>query len=285
VILAAKAVDRENAASGPPILRAFGSGEETSTMTRTARSGVRTAVVSALVAAGIAGCGSETTSASITVLAAAALEPTFSALGERFHTAHPGVAVRFDFAGSSDLVTQLTQGATGDVFASADTAQMDTAARAGLLAGAPADFASNTLVIVTAPGNPKQVESFADLTKPGVAVVVSPPPMPCGVATRRVEDITGVRLDPVSEEPNVEDVLNKVTTGQADAGLVNSTDALAAGEAVTTVTFPEAARAISNYPIAVLMKSSQPELAQEFVDLVTGAVGRDVLDRAGFGKP
>ncbi|MEZ0365950.1 molybdate ABC transporter substrate-binding protein [Mycobacterium sp. pUA109] len=245
----------------------------------------RTAALSALVAAGVAGCGSPAGAPSITVLAAASLKPTFTQIGERFMTEHPGTTVRFDFASSSDLAAQLTQGATGDVFASADTAQMDTVATAGLLATAPVDFASNTLVIVTAPGNPKHVASFADLAQPGLAVVVSPPPMPCGVATRRVEDLTGVHLDPVSEEPDPEDVLNKVATGEADAGVVNATDARAAGEKISTVAFPEAVQAASSYPIAALQKSAQPALAQGFVDLVTGVTGQQILARAGFAKP
>ena len=111
----------------------------------------------------------------------------------------------------------MTQGATADVFASADTAQMDTVVKAGLLAGNPTNFASNTLVIVTAPGNPKKIGSFADLAKPGINVVICQQPVPCGAATQRIENSTGVHLNPVSEELSVTDVLNKVTTGQADA--------------------------------------------------------------------
>ena len=242
------------------------------------------AVVAALTvwAASLAGCGSTPPSPSITVLAAASLRPTFTQIGERFRAAHPGVTLRFDFAGSPDLATQLIQGAHGDVFASADTAQMDTVEHAGLLAGAPARFASNTLVIVTAPGNPHHITAFADLATPGLRVVVSPPPMPCGVATRHIEQGTGVRLDPVSEEPDVEDVLNKITTGEADAGLVNRTDAVTAGDRVATVSFPEAATATSTYRIAALTDSAS---AADFVDLVTGDTGQQILRTAGFGIP
>jgi molybdate transport system substrate-binding protein len=229
-------------------------------------------------------CGSGSSSQSIVVLAAASLRPTFSQIGERFKADNPGVGVLFDFASSSDLATQMTSGAAADVFASADTAQMARIAKAGLI-GRPVDFASNTLVIVTAPGNPKNVESFADLARPGLKVVISPPPMPCGVATRRVENSTGVHLNPVSEEPDVEDVLNKVAIGEADAGLVNLTDAVSAGEKVTTVKFPEAAGAVNVYPIAVLKKAPHPQLAQKFVELVTGQQGQKILDQAGFGKP
>ncbi len=243
------------------------------------------AAVLCVVAAIQSGCSPAAGPQAIVVLAAASLRPTFTAIGERFQADHPGAAVRFDFASSSDLALQLTQGAIADVFASADTAQMDKVATSGLLAGTPVDFASNRLVIVTAPGNPKHVGSFADLAQPGLLVVTNAPPMPCGVATRKIQDSTGIRLHPISEEPNVEDVVNKVSTGEADAGLVNVTDAVAVGEKVAMVEFAEATDAINVYPIAVLKDTKRPELAQSFVDLVTGAAGQKILDHAGFAKP
>jgi molybdate transport system substrate-binding protein len=244
--------------------------------------------VSLLLVANLVGCSSKSPSPSrqsIVVFAAASLKPTFTQIGERFKTDNPGASVDFNFAGSSELATQLAQGATADVFASADTAQMDTVAGAGLLNGTPVNFAANTLVIVTAPGNPKKVESVADLTQPSLSVVVCQQPVPCGAAAQRIEDKTGVHLNPVSEEPNVTDVLNKVTTGQADAGLVYVTDAVNAGDKVATVKFPESAGAVNVYPIAVLKKAPQGALAQKFVDLVTGEAGQKILDQAGFTKP
>jgi molybdate transport system substrate-binding protein len=261
------------------------------------RIGVMAGLVSTMLVAGLIGCSSKAPSPSpspsgpapsarsIVVFAAASLKPTFTQVSEQFKTDNPGSGVDFDFAGSSELATQLTQGATADVFASADTLQMDKVAKAGLLSGTPINFASNTLVIVTAPGNPKKVTSFADLTKPRLNVVMCQQPVPCGSATQRIEDTTGVHLNPVSEEPNVTDVLNKVTTGQADAGLVYVTDALNAGDKVTTVKFPESGGAVNVYPIAVLKNAPQHGLAQKFVDLVTGEQGQKILDQAGFAKP
>ena len=78
------------------------------------------------------------------------------------------------------------------------------------------------------------------------------------------------------------DVLGKVTSGQADAGLVYVTDAKNAGEKVTEVTFPEAAAVVNVYPIATLTAATQPELATRFVELVTGPEGQQVLSAAGF---
>jgi molybdate transport system substrate-binding protein len=224
-------------------------------------------------------------SGSIVVFAAASLKPAFTQISQQFKTDNPGSGVDFDFGGSSELATQLTQGATADVFASADTAQMDTVTKAGLLAGDPTNFASNTLVIVTAPGNPKNIGSFADLAKPGLNLVICQKPVPCGSATQRVEDSTRVRLNPVSEELSVTDVLNKVTTGQADAGLVYVTDAHSAGSKVTTVNFPEAAGAVNVYPIGVLKKAPKPTLARKFVALVTSDAGQKILAQSGFAKP
>jgi molybdate transport system substrate-binding protein len=222
---------------------------------------------------------------SIMVFAAAPLKPAFTLLGGKFQADNPGTTIDFGFASSAELATRLTSGAGADIFASTDGAQMDTVAKAGLTETDPVNFASNTLVIVTAPGDPKQIHSFADLAKPGLNVVVCRQPVPCAAATQRIEDATGVHLNPVSEEPAVADVLTKVANGEADAGLVYVTDARNAGTKVSTVKFAESATAAVVYQIAVLKHAAQPALAQRFVDLVTGATGQKVLSQAGFAGP
>ena len=260
---------------------------------------VLAAAAAALLLCSVSGCGSSeqasSTSSSgasssaaggkLIIFAAASLKQPFTDIGEQFETDNPGSDVEFSFAGSSDLVTQLTQGAPADVFASADTNNMDKAAKANLLAGDPVNFASNTLTIVAAPGNPKKIASLNDLTAPGLSVVVCAPQVPCGSATTKVEQATGVTLNPVSEETQVTDVLTKVTSGEADAGVVYVTDARGAGDKVTAVAFPESADAVNTYPIAVLQQSKTPELARKFVNLVAAEAGQKVLTAAGFAKP
>ncbi|MGU3435981.1 molybdate ABC transporter substrate-binding protein [Actinomycetes bacterium M1A6_2h] len=259
---------------------------------------MKTALFAALsVVALVAGCGSDSEDAAnpstsagdvtgdLTVFAAASLKATFTELGNRFEAAHPGTSVNFGFAGSADLVTQLTAGAPADVFASADTANMTKAVDANLVSGTPSNFATNTLTIVTAPGNPKGIASFADLNKPDTAVVVCAPQVPCGSATTKIEQATGTMLSPVSEESSVTDVLGKVTSGQADAGLVYVTDAAGAGDEVTAVPFPESDGAVNTYPIATLAGAANASAAQAFLELVTGADGRAVLAAAGFAAP
>jgi molybdate transport system substrate-binding protein len=224
------------------------------------------------------------TEGGITVFAAASLKKTFTELGDTFESENPGSTVSFNFAGSSDLVTQLIGGAPADVFASADTANMTKATDAGVVAGQPVNFATNTLTIITKPGNPKGIGSFADLNKAGVDVVVCAPQVPCGSAAEKIEAAAGVTLKPVSEENSVTDVLNKVVNGDADAGLVYVTDASAAGDAVTAVGFPESTKVVNTYPIATLTGAAQPASATKFVGLVTGPEGQQVLAAAGF-KP
>lgn len=248
---------------------------------------MRRALSAALIATvGVtAGCSSAAQPTGITVFAAASLKSVFTELGSAFEKEHTGTTVTFSFAGSSDLVTQLSQGAAADVFASADTTNMTKAVSAGLVSGEPVDFAANQLTIVTPPGNPSRIASFADLARPGTQVVVCAPQVPCGAAAQRLETITGVTLTPVSEESSVTDVLGKITSGQADAGLVYTTDARSAGAEVDTIPFPQSSRAVNTYPIAVLNDAKNGSAARQFVDLVTGPPGRETLAAAGFAAP
>jgi molybdate transport system substrate-binding protein len=244
----------------------------------------------------LAGCGGSTagsttaTSAAaaprtLTVFAAASLNGTFTDLGKQFETDNPGVTVKFNFAGSSDLAQQIVQGAPADVFAAASDATMKTVTDASLTAAAPTVFAKNVLQIATVPGNPKAIASFADLAKPDLKVVVCAPQVPCGAAEQKIEKATSVTLKPVSQEADVKSVLAKVESGDADAGLVYVTDVKAAGTKVQGVTFPEASKASTNYPIAVVKSAPQADLATAFQTLVTGELGQKTLAAAGFAAP
>lgn len=221
----------------------------------------------------------------LVVLAAASLTETFETLETQFETENPGVDVKYNFAGSSDLAQQIVNGAPADVFASASDATMKTVTDAGLTTAAPTVFATNTLQIATAPGNPKGIATFADLAKPDLKVVVCAPQVPCGASAEKIEKATGVTLTPVSEEPDVKSTLGKVTSGDADAGLVFVTDVTSAGTDVQGVSFPESSQAVTNYPIAVLKDAPQAELSAAFQELVTGAAGQKALEVVGFGAP
>ncbi len=221
----------------------------------------------------------------LTVFAAASLTKTFTELGASFEADHPGVTVSFNFAGSSDLVAQIQQGAPADVFASADEKNMTKATDEKLIAGEPVIFATNVLSIAVPPDNPAKVAGLADLARDGVKLVICAPEVPCGAATVKVAEAAGLTLKPVSEEAKVTDVLAKVASGDADAGLVYATDVAGAEGKVLGIDFPESADAVNKYPIGALANSANADLAAEFVALVTGEAGQQVLASAGFGKP
>ena len=255
------------------------------------------AVMAASVAVGLAGCATSAPAASpapptadlldgsLSVFAAASLKATFTELAADFEAAHPATTVVLNFAGSADLVTQIAEGAPADVFAAADEKNMAKLTDAGLVSGRPVDFATNVLEIAVPPANPAGIETFADLAAPDVKLVICAPEVPCGAAVIRVEGATGVTLMPVSEESSVTDVLGKVTSGEADAGLVYVTDVIAAGDAVEGVAFDESADAVNTYPIAVLKDAAASDVAAAFVTFITGEAGRAVLAAAGFGEP
>lgn len=221
----------------------------------------------------------------VTVFAAASLTKTFTELGKDFEKANPGSTVTFSFAGSSDLVSQLSAGAPADVFASADENNMQKAVSAEVTNGDPVDFATNVLAIAVPPGNPAHITGWADLARPGVKTVVCAPQVPCGAATAKVEANTGVTLTPVSQESSVTDVLGKVSSGEADAGVVYVTDVEGAGDSVESVAFPEAKDVVNTYPIVAIAEGANPDGGEAFIAYVTGPEGQKVLEAAGFGKP
>jgi molybdate transport system substrate-binding protein len=216
----------------------------------------------------------------LTVFAAASLKKSFTELTERFSTDNPDVEVKFNFDGSQVLATQVEQGANVDVLATADEKNMD---KLGEQIADPQIFATNVLTIITQPGNPKNIQSLGDLEKFDVSTVVCAVEVPCGSATAKVEESSGVDIKPVSEETAVTGVLTKVQTRQADAGLVYVTDAVGAGDAVTSVSDPAFAAVVNRYPIGVVAATKNRAAAQRFVDMVLGPEGSALLSAQGFG--
>ena len=192
--------------------------------------------------------------------------------------------INYSFDGSSGLVDQLKGGAPADVFASADQMNMDKAVEAGLIDGEPQMFATNYLVIAVPAGNPANVTGL-DASLDGTKLVVCAAEVPCGAATARITEANGVTLSPVSEESNVTDVLGKVTSGEADAGIVYATDATSAGDKVETFEIPGAKEDPNTYWIALVKDAPDKAAGQAFIDLILSAEGQAKLAGYGFGAP
>ena len=224
-------------------------------------------------------------SGELTVSAAASLTGAFTELGTAFEAAHPGTTISFNFDSSGALATQIESGAPADVFASADSSTMARLADAGLLAGDPVVFARNRLAIVVKPGNPEDIGSLADLAAAGV-VALCADTAPCGKYADQVLAEAGVDLpdDRITRGQNAKATLTAVASGDADAGIVYVTDALASTD-VERVDLAESDNAVADYPIGIVRSTAATDLADAFVEYVTGPDARRVLESAGFLAP
>jgi molybdate transport system substrate-binding protein len=250
-------------------------------------------VIAALVVCGVAACNrtseSHPESHELTVFAAASLRESFEGLARTFEAKTPGVKVRLNFAGSQELRTQIEHGARADVFASADQKHMDALVKANL-AAAPRVFARNTPVIIVPKDNPAQVTSFQDLTK-AKKIVIGVPEVPIGNYTLQILEKAGgdfkdkVLASVASREPNVRQVLAKVTLGEADAAVVYRTDAMAGKDKVAIIDIPAEVNVVAAYPVAVLSKAPEEATARAFVDLLLSGDGQKRLVTAGFVAP
>jgi molybdate transport system substrate-binding protein len=221
----------------------------------------------------------------ITVLAAASLTESFTAIGTKFEERNPSAEVTFSFGGSSGLAQQITAGAPADVFAAAGTAPMKTVADAGDATGTPATFVRNQLVIAVPKGNPKGLTELAALAGPDVKVALCAEQVPCGAAAKQALDTAAVELTPVTLEQDVKAALAKVKLGEVDAALVYRTDARSAAADVDGVEFPESAGAINDYPIVALKDAPNPAGAAAFISFVRTPEAQQILADAGFQRP
>ena len=221
----------------------------------------------------------------VTIFAAASLTDSFNALAIEFAKQNPGVTIAPNYAGSSALVAQIIQGAEADIFASADEPNMQKLVDAKLNLGEAKIFANNRLQIAVQAGNPKRIAQLSDLAKPDVIVVLAAPSVPVGAYGQQASDKAGVKVTPKSLETDVKQVIAKVSLGEADAGLVYTTDVKAGGVKIQGVDIPDQFNVTAKYPISLVKGTKNEALATAFVDFVRSAKGREVLASFGFLLP
>jgi len=230
----------------------------------------------------------------LTVFAAASLTDAFNEISEKFKQQNPGVTFEFNYSGSPQLRTQLEQGATADVFASANTTEMNNAIKSGLVvSGTQKTFVRNRLAVIVPKDNPGGINELKDLAKPGLKIVLAAPAVPVGgYALNALDKMNAdfgatfsqtVLSNVVSQEDNVKQVVAKIQLGEGDAGIVYSSDVTSdAAAKVTKIDIPDKYNVLATYPIAVLQSSPQAELAAKFVDYVLSAEGQAILQKWGF---
>jgi molybdate transport system substrate-binding protein len=231
----------------------------------------------------------------LTIFAASSLTDAFNEMKAAIEAANPGTTITFNFASSSALRTQLEQGAKADVYASADTVQMDNARNAGLLVGDSAVFVRNTPIIIVPANNPQAIAFPADLAKPGVKLVLAAPEVPIGNYARQV--IRKLATDPamgadyeakvlanlVSNEANVRAVVSKIQLGEGDAGIVYSSDVTpAVATRLKVVSLPGGLNVIAEYPVAVVEGTTNEAGGRAFMDYLLSDAGQAILRKWGF---
>ena len=229
----------------------------------------------------------------LTVLAASSLTDAFGELAKTFEERNPNAEVRVSFESSSTLLTQIQQGAPADVFASAAQEEMDEAARGGLLAGKPEVFVKNREVIIVPEENPADIETFRDVAKPGVRLVLAEEGVPAADYALEILGEADEEYGPgfekdvlsnvVSREADVRASVNRVVVGDADATFGYASDYTPdIRDRASVVPIPEGLNIVATYPIAALRDAKDPGLAREWVALVTGEEGQRVLEKWGF---
>lgn len=255
----------------------------------------RALAIAAAAALALAGCASvagtpsssttDPVQGDLTVLAAASLTAVYNRIGQDFMRAHPNAKVTFSFGGSPTLVTQILQGAPADIFASADQRNMNKLVEGGLADGNPTVFTQNKLQIVVRAGNPKKITGLADLARPDLVVDLCAPTVPCGSYAAQACAKAKVKVLAQSQEQDVKAVVTKVSLGEADAGIVYTTDVKAGGATLEGVDIPPDQNIIANYPIVRVKGTKNPTTANAFIEWVVGAKGQAVLTQFGFTSP
>ena len=240
-------------------------------------------------------CADEKPKVEFTVFAAASLTESFNEIGKQFEEKHPNATVVFNFGASNQLRFQIEQGAKADVFASANSKEMDALVKSGGVSNDTVrTFARNRLVVLYPKENPGKIAALEDLAKPNLKLIVAHKAVPVGNYT--LEMLGKMSADSkygdtfkekvlknvVSEEENVKSVVAKVRLGQADAGIAYVSDIGSAAKDMGTLDIPDAFNPVAVYPIAPLKKASHLELASEFLDLVLSDAGQKIIQKNGF---
>ncbi|MFV0524909.1 MAG: molybdate ABC transporter substrate-binding protein [Acidimicrobiales bacterium] len=228
---------------------------------------------------------SSETEGPVLVFAAASLTDAFAEVETAFEAAHPDVDVQLNLAGSSSLREQILEGAPADVFASANTNNMDQVRDAGETASEPEPFAENLLQIAVPAGNPGGVDGLDDFANADLLIGLCAEGVPCGDFARESLGLAGVVPEIDTNEPDVRALLTKIGADELDAGIVYVTDVRAAGDTVEGIEIPEEDNVVATYPIAQLTGAPNPEAAAEFVAFVRSDDGQAILASYGFAAP
>ena len=229
------------------------------------------------------GCRAAAGDTALSVLAASSMQEALQEIGLAYTQQRRDAKVRFTFGGSQEMAERLAEPKSGDVLVTADERTMNRAE--AHLTGRRRTIAHNSMTIAVGPGNPRHIRGLRDLVRPGLRVAVAAASVPAGAYARRIFAGAGITVRPSSEEISVRAVLDRVRTGEADAGLVYITDLRSAGVAASSVPIPALENATATYLAAAVKDSDHGEEAAAFVTWLTSPTARKLLNKYGFVTP
>jgi molybdate transport system substrate-binding protein len=240
-------------------------------------------LIIALVA--LSACGRGSAQGELIVSAAASLTDAFREVESAFEDVNPEVDVVLNLGASSALREQILEGAPADVFASANTSNMDQVAEAGGVDGKPEIFVTNLLQIAVPTGNPAGVTGLQDFARDELLIGLCAEDVPCGEFGREALASAGVTPAIDTNETDVRALLTKIEAGELDAGITYVTDVMSTGGTVEGIEIPEENNVVAEYPIAALAAAPNPEAAAAFVEFVLSDDGQAILKGYGFSSP
>lgn len=256
--------------------------------------------------------GSSPTKPTLTVFVAASMQHVVENMTAQFEQEH-NCKITINAAGSSTLEAQIVAGSTCDVFMSADKKWTVALNDSNLVYNGYINnsFTQNKLVIIVAPGNPKNIASLADLVGSGVRIAIGDPTIPVGSYTNKtltkitntwgnasspsyitngsyVNYYTNFQNNVVDKLLTVEEVVGKVSLNQGvvDAGIVYYSDEAYAnivGNSVEFIPIPDSVNTVGTYGICIVDGTTQATLAQEFYNYWLSSEGQTLLKEYGFG--
>ena len=238
----------------------------------------------------------------IVVFAAASMTETLTEIADLYKEVDPDVTLTFNFDSSGTLKTQIEEGAVCDLFISAAQKQMDQLDATAdseknpdgldfILSETRVDLLENKVALCVPEGNPKNINSYADLAtalkNDEILMAMGNEDVPVGQYTQKIlayhelDEAALADAGKLTYGSNVKEVTSQISEGAVDCGIIYQTDAYSAGLTIVDTATEEMCGQVI-YPAAVMKNSDHQDKAKAFLDYLKTAEASAVFEKVGF---
>lgn len=223
----------------------------------------------------------------VLVLSAASAQPALERMADELAGGDASLDLHIEYAGTPSLVDQVTDGDEFDVLLTASRDHMSEMVEAGHIEGDPLPVASNQLVLAVPQDNPAEIGDFEDFATRSaeLSTAVCAEEAPCGELAARLAEEFDVDLDTAQEHDSASEVMAELAAGEADAGLIYLTDALAASDDLDHAEIPDFEQSTTQLWVGVSAEPVNGDAAERLFQQFAGEPGRAAFDDAGFLAP